>query len=184
MIPGAFKFRNVHSTSFKIISRSVNRPILPMKRQNKIVVPGRHGTYDFGDNTYEDRSITMEIAYIGKDYNELRLRGREIAAWLSSKHYQQLIFDDELNKFYLAKLHSTVDLENFYRLGRTQAIFDCKPFAYSIDLKTVENAIVLKPHNVVINTAGTVETPPILTLENQGTNTLTNIALSIEFEIE
>lgn len=117
---------------FRIIVKSVDRPILPALVRREISVPGKHGTYDFGENSYENRIIIVEIKYIGTSFNELRLRARNIAAWLSQTTYKELIFSDEPDKFYLAKIYDPVSLENFFRLGKATVQFECRPFAMSV----------------------------------------------------
>lgn len=184
MIPGAYKYKNIHSTDFKLVSKSLNRPILPIMRINTIEIPGVHGSYDFGNNTYGNRQISMLITYVGKDYNELRLRAREIAAWLTSKRYEPLIFDDEPDKFYLARIYNQVDFENLWRLGRTTVTFDCQPFAYSVELHNVQDLITIAPQKLEVESLGTYETSPIITLENQGNNTITSFNLRLEYEVD
>ena len=115
--------------NFKIIAKSVDRPILPSMRKREMAIPGKHGTYDFGLNTYDNRIISVLIQYVGATFNDLRLRARDIAAWLSQTSYKELIFSDEPDKYYLAKIYDPVGLENFFRLGKATVQFECQPFA-------------------------------------------------------
>ena len=142
---------------FAIIAKSVNRPLLPTLRKREIAVPGKHGTYDFGDNVYDDRIISVAISYIGTSFNELRLRARDISAWLSQTSYKELIFSDEPDKYYLAKIYNTAGLETFFRLGKATIQFECQPFAlyvvtssedvYLDDGVPLNSGILLDPGN-------------------------------------
>jgi predicted phage tail component-like protein len=126
-----FEYNGAHSyTDYNIIAKSVNRPILPALIKRELTIPGKHGTYDFGDNTYENKIITVSIHYVGTSFNGLRLHARDIAAWLSQTVYKVLIFDDEPDKYYLAKIYNSVGLENFLRLGKASLQFECLPFAH------------------------------------------------------
>ena len=125
-----FEYNSLHSyNGFNIIAKSVNRPLLPALNKREIAIPGKQGTYDFSENTYANRIISVLIQYVGSSFNDLRLRARDIAAWLSQTSYKELIFDDEPDKYYLAKIYGDVGLENFFRLGKATINFECQPFA-------------------------------------------------------
>jgi predicted phage tail component-like protein len=129
---GSFNFNSVESSSFDLVCKSVKRPLLPAVKTNMIELLGASGAYDFGDNEYSLRTITMRISYMGTSYEELRTRARDIAAWLSTSTWAQLIINDEPDKYYLAKVTSDIDLESLWELGSADIVFDCQPFAYSV----------------------------------------------------
>jgi predicted phage tail component-like protein len=94
-------------------------------------VPGRHGSYDFSDNTFEKRIIEIELRYIGTNFAELRTRARQIAYWLSGfSGTKNLIFSDEPDKQYIAKIYSEIGLANLFKVGECKVQFECEPFAY------------------------------------------------------
>ena len=124
-----FVYGDKHSNDFGIVAKSVSRPILPSLRKRELIIPSRHGTYDFGNNAYENRSISVLLQYIGNSFNELRIRARNIAAWLGNMTYATLTFDDEPDKYYLAKIYNALDLETLFRLGKATVQFECQPFA-------------------------------------------------------
>jgi len=106
--------------------------MLPVLRKRELVIPGRHGVYDFGDNTLEKRVIEVELKYIGTSLNELRTRARQIAYWLNGySGTKKLIFDDEIDKWYVAKIYSEIGLQNLFKLGQCAVQFECEPFAYA-----------------------------------------------------
>jgi predicted phage tail component-like protein len=138
---GSFKFNNVESSSFNLVCKSVKRPLLPALKLKRVELPGASGAYDFEDEEYSLRTITMKIQYIGTDYEELRSRARSIAAWLSYSAFAQLIINDETDKCYLAKVTSEVDLDSLFESGSADVSFDCQPFAYALSNEVVEFTI-------------------------------------------
>ena len=125
-----FEYNGTHSYDvYGIYIKSSNRPILPALRKREMMISGKHGTYDFGGNTYDNRIVSVDIAYIGDTLNEFRLHARDIAAWLSQTSYKELIFDDEPDKYYLAKIYNDIGLETLYTLGEATVQFECQPFA-------------------------------------------------------
>ena len=125
-----FEFDGLNShVEFQLIFKSIDRPILPTMRKREMVTPGKHGTYDFGLNTYDKRIISVLIQYVGATLGDLRLHARDIAAWLSQTSHKELIFSDEPDKYYLAKIYDPVGLENFFLLGKATIQFECQPFA-------------------------------------------------------
>ena len=101
-------------------------------------LPGASGVHDSDSDEYTLRSITMKIQYIGTSYEELRTRARQIASWLHTKTWVKLIINDEPDKYYLAKVTNEIDLDSLWESGTADVIFDCQPFAYSINETIVE----------------------------------------------
>lgn len=127
-----FTFNNIHSSTYGIVAKSINRPLLPVLRSRQLVIPGKHGTYDFADNTYENRTIEVGLKYIGTSFEELRTRARQIAYWLSGVNgNKNLVFDDEPDKYYAGKIYSDVGLQNLFRIGECTIQIECEPFAYA-----------------------------------------------------
>jgi predicted phage tail component-like protein len=128
-----FIYNGVKSSTYNIVAKSLNRPILPTLRSRELAIPGKHGTYDFGDNTYENRIIEVELRYIGTSFEELRTRTRQIASWLNGfSGKKNLVFDDEPDKWYVSKIYSAVGLTNLFKIGETTVQFECEPFAYAL----------------------------------------------------
>lgn len=180
-----FTFRNIHSSSFKIGARSIDRSVIPARRKNEFVIPGRHGTIDFGNNTYETRPISIEVGLVkNSNFNELRDNARDIARWLSGNGL--LIFDDEPDKAYQASLFEYVGIEQVQSIpaGRLNVVFECQPFAESLEYKQVNiPGITQKPYEIPVNVNGTSETCPIITIKNTGTTNINNITIVRKAEI-
>jgi len=127
-----FTYNNISSMTYGIVAKSVNRPILPVLRRRELIIPGKHGAYDFADNTYERRIIEVELKYVGTSFTEFRTRARQIAYWLSGySGTKNLIFSDETDKWYVAKIYSEIGLQNLFHIGTCTITFECEPFAYA-----------------------------------------------------
>lgn len=129
---GSFEFNNIKSTDYNLVSKSVNRPILPPLRPRMTEIYGKSGLIDYGGGDYATRQIIMHIGYIGTDYNELRTRARSIAAWINTTQWAKLIINDETDKFYLARVIEGIDFETLNRVGEADITFECQPFAYMV----------------------------------------------------
>ena len=128
-----FTYGGISSRAYSIVAKSINRPILPVLRKRELAIPGRHGVYDFADNTFENRIIEVELRYVGTSFAELRTRARQIASWLSGfSGNKNLVFSDETDKYYIAKIYSEIGLQNFFKLGEATITFECQPFAYDV----------------------------------------------------
>lgn len=129
---GSFEYNNVKSRTFDLICRSVKRPLIPSLRPKTVNIYGKSGVIDYDNNDYNTRQIIMHLAYIGKNYIDLRSKARDIASWLSLGKWARLIINDEPDKYYLAKIVNEIDLETLKRLGEADIVFECQPFAYRV----------------------------------------------------
>ena len=172
-----FRFNNRHSSEFGIYMLSSDRTILPAKIQQSYTIQGRDGTYDVGDITYQSRQISVQISFWGTEQNmeTLRDRIREIAKWLSGQG--NLIFDDEPDKAYNAKVLSGISLTQIVRMGQATIAFTCQPFAESVQYITETKDITASNDSMTVQVNGTQDTPCILTIKNTGTTNITGITI-------
>lgn len=175
-----FTFRNIHSSAFGIGVKSVDRSLIPELRRNEFTIPGRHGTIDFGLNTYEKRPIQVSIGLLkNADWEALRANARDVARWLSGKG--MLIFDDETDKAYDAAVYNYVGIEQIELLpvGLLEVTFECQPFAESLEYRQVNiPSITTKPYDVQVDVAGTSETCCIITIKNIGETDIEGIIIT------
>ena len=142
-----FTFANTHSSAYGIYAKSINRTIAPSLRKNEFVIPGRHGTIDYGLNTYDKRLISVELNLIKNKLTDLRKQARDVAYWLSKTG--MLIFDDEKDKAYQARVYSEIDIEQIATRGISTVIFECQPFAESLEYKQVNvPSIATMPYEI------------------------------------
>lgn len=151
-----FVYKNRLSSEFDLRVKSKQRPLLPDIRQNYVEVIGRDGSYDFSDNKLEDRIIEVSCAFIVNTVGELRYKIRELAAWLYGPEptmtnsiisqdwqniggYGWLVFDDEPDIQYRAKVANKIDFEQTVTLGEFSIFFRCEPYGYSVETSQFSN---------------------------------------------
>jgi predicted phage tail component-like protein len=125
-----FTFDGRHSNEFFIVNAK-ERSILPPISSKLLTIHGRPGAYDFGTQAGV-RQISVPVTLI--DTN-LRDKVNDIAAWLRpiGDNPQPLIFDDEPDKYYDARLVGGSALTELVTLGQTTLTFECAdPAKYSL----------------------------------------------------
>ena len=122
-----FKFGGIESGVFNITCGTERHSILPAKRKRVQEVPGLDGVIDFGVEGYDVRVITVPIYFDGP-YVELRANREKIIAWLyNDGNPKKLIFGNEPDRYYLAKIYDSVDFENVDDRHIGDLLFECNP---------------------------------------------------------
>ena len=179
-----FTFRNIHSSTYNIGVKSDDRSLLPELRKNEFFIPGRHGTVDFGLNTYEKRIITVEIGLMkNADWSALRATARDVADWLSGKG--RLVFDDEPARAYNASVYASISINQIQALpaGIINVAFECQPFAEDINYNQSLTTLSTDPQDISIVSAGTQEAPCLIYITNKGVTNITGIKIQRKGEI-
>jgi len=171
-----FTFHNHHSSEYRVVARSDDRTLLPEKRRNEFVVPNRDGVVDFGGNTYNNRTISVVLGLIAKTPEELRASARAAAKWLSGEGL--LIFDDEPEKAYRAKVYEPLAIAQLVNTGETAVPFDCGPFAESPLYNQITENFTNRPHQTMVRPSGTQDMPVIIIIHNIGTANISNIVIT------
>lgn len=175
-------FRERHSIDIGLFMKSIDRTVRPGMVKNELLISGRHGSYRYPDNTFENRLITVQLTTINRNLSELRQKIRDAAYWLTGEG--RLIFDDEPDKFYDAKIYQVIGLEQIATSGSFSVVFDCQPFTYSAELNVVEYTITNSPQTVSVSAQGTHETSPVITIANTGSNTISGFRIANEYRLE
>lgn len=129
---GQFEYKSIHSSIYGVYFKTIKRPLMPPIIPKLVNINGSSGSYDFGDNDYGNVSIEVKIAYIPTSFIERKQRARQIASWLNSTTWEKLIFGDETDKYYLARVNGQVDLDALIAVGEANISFICQPFAYRV----------------------------------------------------
>lgn len=175
------KFNGKHSNDFGAYMKSVDRMLLPALRKRELVIPDKSGTYEFEGDTYENKVITVRFTLLETSLNALRLKARQMAAWLSTSAKKQLIFDDEPDKYYMAKVYGSISPEEIVDTGSISVEFECEPFAYAINETTTAQSISSNNTDIYVQSDGTIDTPTIIEMKNNGSNTITELTLTNEY---
>ena len=162
-----FTFNNTHSGTMGVVFRSVDRTLLPAKRVKQYTIPGKSGTYDIEDG-YQNREISCEVSFIGEGYKYpgVRSRARAVAGWLSGEGL--LVFDDEPEKAYSAKVIAGISIEQIAVTGKCPVTFLCGPFAESLDYNQQAVNSVSLPHTEKVNVNGSQATDCLIYITARG----------------
>jgi len=147
----------------------IERPLIPLpaKRVQTAEIPGRNSTLHFDDGTYGD--ITIGVRCGVKDTNNLADRLDEIKSWLMNTGENDLIFDFQANKKYIAQVVNQIDFKQVFKVfGEFIIIFNCRPFKYSISNQVTT---MLTPNNITNN--GTINSEPLIKVYGTGDGILT-----------
>lgn len=124
-----FTYNGKHSSEYNLIITTKSISLLPTLKKREISIAGYNIPLDFGNNTYEPRMVQIDCSILAKNIPELKQKIRRIAGWLACGK-QKLTFDDEHDKYYMAKIYSEIDVEKVIHCGTLSIIFECEPFAY------------------------------------------------------
>lgn len=170
-----FIFKGIDSRDWKegdeewFIVSSINRQLLPSQREASITIPGLHGTIDFNKGDLNNRLCVMEAHILADNLTDLRKRIRKIASWLYTETFQPLIFKDEIDKQYLAKIYNAIDIQQISTNAVTNITFVCKPIAEGVAPATIVG-IIAGTGQIEVTAGeegannGTYETRPVISL--------------------
>lgn len=147
----------------------VERPLIPLpaKRVQSVEIPGRNSTLHFDDGTYGD--ITIGVKCRVKDTNNLADRLDQIKSWLMNAGENDLIFDFQPNKKYIAQVVNQIDFKQVFKIfGEFIIIFNCRPFKYSV----INQVTTLLTPSSITN-LGTIYSEPIIKVYCTGDGNLT-----------
>lgn len=102
----------------------------PVKRR-LVRVPHRAGALLLNTETEERRIDVPLVIKAKKDMADLQKLKEELANWLYTEQPAELIFDDELDRTYLALIDGSVDLDEIVNRGRGVITFVC-PMPYKL----------------------------------------------------
>jgi predicted phage tail component-like protein len=171
-----FFFNNRHSKEFYMAMETAGRGLLPSLRRNDYIITGRHGTVNYGNETYNTRQIRVDIAFLTDNLPDLQLLARNIAYWLSGKGI--LYFDDEPDKAYDAQIYEAVDTAQLITAKRASVVFECQPFAKSIYYLQNNYVGTASGEAMSLTSEGTQPTPCIIYLRNTGSSNINSITVT------
>ena len=120
-----FQSVGLRATVPGIYINDIIRPARPPYERTKVVIPGRNGSYDFGNNRREDFDITVEVTITGDTSAEVQTRVALLNGWLDGKG--TLVFSDALAVEYEAAVYDEVRLagDASGRWVRGLIVFEC-----------------------------------------------------------
>lgn len=133
-------------------------------------IPGRDGAWDFGTQ-FDARPIEIDCVILADSKADLKQKVRDLAGLFNPRlGSRALIFDDEPDKLYFARLTGQLPIEQIGSFGSfTLQLICVDPFVYSSGETTSSGT---SPLTVTQN--GTHVATPVLTItKNSGAGTLT-----------
>jgi predicted phage tail component-like protein len=166
-------FKSAHSLrDHGLIMQSVDRSLLPEVKRQQVDIMSIPGKFDLQDEPiYDNRVVSVKFTYHAKSLSDLQAKKRETAQWLSGR--SKLIFDDEPEKYYDAKVFSAIAIEQTFKTLSVQIEFECAPYAYG-DLVILPIAMGQNK----IDYKGNAKTPTLITIRNMSGNTVNNIFIT------
>ncbi|MEC3417067.1 phage tail family protein [Bacillus thuringiensis] len=140
--------------------------ILPSIETNTLKVKGRAGVLDFG-NEIGERRINVDITLVTPKPNEVIKYTTLLAEWLFYTELQELILDDEPDKFYRARIEGETNIDEMLTTGTGTLTFLCpSPFKESLTPKSLffEGLSDIDPAVNGIENNGTADTFPTIEL--------------------
>ena len=134
--------------------------ISPKRRDESIVISGRHGTLAATDGTFE--TYILQAEFVLKDISKID----KICSHFKGEG--DLIFSNNLDRKFKAKVNNQIEFSRIIRdLKRFVVEFEVQPFMYEASPVTLT-----LPEPTTILNIGTFESEPIITVYGQGDITL------------
>lgn len=140
----------------------------PQLRERKVVVPLRHGAYDYGAKYYDERPLQITCVTVRAGTRD---DAREMAYILRKK--SEIRFWNEPEKYYIGRVYAPPSLEVLRKVGNRFTLnFVLNPFAYGQTITRSFDGTHYVPDYI-----GTAETPTYIVIENVGSGNAVNIVL-------
>lgn len=134
--------------------------ISPKRRDESIVISGRHGTLTATDGTFE--TYILQVEFVLKDISKMD----KICSHFKGEG--DLIFSNNLDRKFKAKVNNQIEFSRIIRdLKRFVVEFEVQPFMY----EAIPSTLTLTEPTTILN-IGTFESEPIITVYGQGDITL------------
>ncbi|MBG9510582.1 phage tail protein, partial [Bacillus thuringiensis] len=147
----------------------------PVKRK-LVRVPHRAGALFLHTETEERRIDVPLVIKAAKDMADLQKIKEDVADWLYTEQPAELVFDDELDRTYLAFIDGSVDLDEIVNRGKGVITFVC-PMPYKLGK---QNTYSFSQNGSTEVTAafvnqGNIEAPAIIEIEAQKPSTFLDV---------
>ncbi|MEK5246125.1 distal tail protein Dit [Bacillus sp. FSL R9-9530] len=160
----SFTFNNIRKDYIQMLVGRKRPSWAPIKR-NLVRVPHRPGAFFINTETEERRIDVPLVIKAKKDMADLQKLKEDLANWLVTEEPVELIFDDEIDRTYLAVIDGELDLDELVSRGKGVLTFVC-PMPYKLGPTQTED-FKLDGRGLIANVQnkGSVESNPIVEVE-------------------
>lgn len=146
--------------------------LMPERRPRKEQIPFRDGSYDYRDEYYNDRPLSVHCV-LTRQITEDELD--EIRYQLSRQN--NIYFWDRPTKYYTCKIFESIPIISYQQfvMREFDLIFSCNP-PFAIGESTTMS---LTDGNNLISFPGTARTPTIITINNPNAYPITGITITV-----
>ncbi|GMR66495.1 hypothetical protein BAC7755_31650 [Bacillus sp. MN7755] len=126
----SFTFNNIRKDYIQMLVGRKRPSWAPVKRR-LVRVPHRAGALLLNTETEERRIDVPLVIKAKKDMADLQKVKEDLADWLYTEQPAELVFDDELDRTYIALIDGVVDLDEIVNRGKGIITFVC-PMPYKL----------------------------------------------------
>ncbi|WP_081085894.1 distal tail protein Dit [Bacillus mycoides] len=158
----SFTFNNIRKDYIQMLVGRKRPSWAPIKR-NLVRVPHRPGAFFIHTETEERRIDVPLVIKAKKDIADLQKIKEDLANWLYTEQPAELIFDDELDRTYLAFIDGSLDLDELVNRGKGVITFVC-PMPYKLGKVQTQTFTQNWSTEITSNftNKGSVETPALI----------------------
>ncbi|QWH51242.1 distal tail protein Dit [Bacillus mycoides] len=161
----SFTFNNIRKDYIQMLVGRKRPSWAPIKR-NLVRVPHRPGAFFIHTETEERRIDVPLVIKAKKDMADLQKIKEDLANWLYTEQTAELIFDDELDRTYLALIDGSIDLDEIVNRGKGVITFVC-PMPYKLGKANTHTFIQNWSTEITSNftNKGSVEAPALIEID-------------------
>lgn len=121
-------FNDVHCKTLNLVLLKSSRPLLPENKDTYVEIPHKDSSILVADNSVRDINVEVEFLLKTPASSTVYKQARNIAQWLATTERKRLIFDDDPEYYYNAKVTGNIDLEKVIEWGTFTVNFRCEPY--------------------------------------------------------
>ncbi|MGX5632646.1 distal tail protein Dit [Bacillus thuringiensis] len=170
-----FTFNKIRKDYIQMLVGRKRPSWAPVKRK-LVRVPHRAGALFLHTETEERRIDVPLVIKAAKDMADLQKVKEDLADWLYTEQPAELVFDDELDRTYLALIDGSVDLDEIVNRGKGVITFVC-PMPYKLGKQNTHTFSQQGDTEVTTSfiNQGNIEAPPIIEIEAQKPSTFLDV---------
>ncbi|MED3039089.1 phage tail family protein, partial [Bacillus tropicus] len=170
-----FTFNKIRKDYIQMLVGRKRPSWAPVKRK-LVRVPHRAGALFLHTETEERRIDVPLVIKAAKDMADLQKVKEDLADWLYTEQPAELVFDDELDRTYLALIDGSVDLDEIVNRGKGVITFVC-PMPYKLGKQNTHSFSQNGSTEVTASfvNQGNIEAPAIIEIEAQKPSTFLDV---------